>query len=402
MASASAPANYTTGNVTIPANSTFWPPIPDDTRRSLQPDIIACACVTWLIAVTFVALRFYTRGKLIHVLGPTDWCIIPALLCAAGVSVSSIEQAVRGAGLHSWQLDLTQFSALERAAWYGIVFYSLSLTFTRISILLLYRRIFTYSWAKRAIRITLILVITLGLWFIASILTACVPLTAFWDWSLFFTTHVYCQPVQIWWLNAALNIVSDIVIMAVPMPVLSTLKLPKRQKIALVGVFGLGFFVCVVSILRLITLVHVEESNPWDSTYTSAQLIFWTAIEVNTAVSCACIMTLKPLIAKVFPRLLSTSQYFRDQSLAWITPISHPRNSRQSFNTRSGISHPHARNQSAMSECASKRGCDLLPRVYEAEGDLEAAQRADKTAMARTGEVENRNHRIARTGPWKG
>lgn len=32
-----------------------------------------------------------------------------------------------------------------QAAFYGIIFYSLCLAFTRISILLLYRRIFTYS-----------------------------------------------------------------------------------------------------------------------------------------------------------------------------------------------------------------------------------------------------------------
>lgn len=39
----------------------------------------------------------------------------------------------------------------------------------------------------------------------------------------------------------AVNIALDFAVLALPMPVISRLKLPKRQKIALVGVFLLGF-----------------------------------------------------------------------------------------------------------------------------------------------------------------
>jgi len=58
-----------------------------------------------------------------------------------------------------------------------------------------------------------------------------------------------------------------------------------------------------------------------DAFYTSAPLIYWTVVEVNSAISCACIMTLKPLIQRVFPRLLSPEQDHRDPTLPWITPI---------------------------------------------------------------------------------
>jgi hypothetical protein len=104
----------------------------------------------------------------------------------------------------------------EQAAWYGMLFYNLSLTLSRISILLLYKRIFTYSWIKRAIQIVLILVSAIGIWFIVSVCTACMPLEAFWDWSLFFKGPVYCQPANLWWANAGLHISSDLVVMALP------------------------------------------------------------------------------------------------------------------------------------------------------------------------------------------
>lgn len=86
------PTNGT--NFTVGTNETFlpWGPIPTDAGRSLQADIVACAVITWLIALGFVVVRFYTRGRLNNVLGASDWCIIPALVFAAGVMASSLER----------------------------------------------------------------------------------------------------------------------------------------------------------------------------------------------------------------------------------------------------------------------------------------------------------------------
>ncbi|KAK4044373.1 hypothetical protein C8A01DRAFT_31428 [Parachaetomium inaequale] len=338
-------------NSTSPDNSTLPPPnstfvwaIPPDAGRSLQPDIIACAVITFLIAAAFVALRFYTRGWVNRVLGASDWCILPALLCAAGVTASSLEQMVHGAGKHAWETDPFALPAFERAAWYGILFYNLSLTLSRISILLLYKRIFTYSWIKRTIQIVLILVIAIGIWLVVSVCTACMPLEAFWDWSLYFKGPVYCQPVNLWWANAALHITSDLVVMALPMPVLSSLNLPRRQKYAIVGVFAFGFFVCIISIVRLVTVIDVTQQQSWDATYTSAYMIYWTTVEVNASVACACVMTLKPLIQRVFPRLLSPSKGIREHTLQWITPVNS--NNRDSIHTNHH--HQHRHNSSPM------------------------------------------------------
>jgi len=79
-----------------------------------------------------------------------------------------------------------------------------------------------------------------------------------------------------------------------------------------------------------------------DATYTSAQIAYWSTVEVNASISCACIMTLKPLIQRWFPKLLSGSQHARDRSLRWITPLNSTRNSRQSFmrpRTQNGTNH---------------------------------------------------------------
>jgi hypothetical protein len=121
------------------------------------------------------------------------------------------------------------------------LFYSLSLTLTKISILLLYRKIFNYGWIKQAIKIVLVAVLIIGGWLLASVCTACVPLQAFWDWSLAWKEPVYCQPVNMWWANQGLHLLTDFVIVLLPMPVVGTLTLPRKQKFAVIGVFALGF-----------------------------------------------------------------------------------------------------------------------------------------------------------------
>lgn len=74
--------------------------------------------------------------------------------------------------------------------------------------------------------------------------------------------------------------------------------------------------------------------------------MYWTSVEVNAAITCACIMTLKPLIQRIFPRLLSTgSRYIHDHSLPWITPIhsTHSRSIHSRRGSRHSFVHSHSR-----------------------------------------------------------
>lgn len=53
-------------------------------------DMIAAAVLIFLVAAATVALRFYTRVKIVRVLGAEDWAILVALVLALGVSICAI------------------------------------------------------------------------------------------------------------------------------------------------------------------------------------------------------------------------------------------------------------------------------------------------------------------------
>jgi hypothetical protein len=80
-------------------------------------------------------------------------------------------------------------------------------------------------------------IIVYGLWtFLAGILT-CVPVAYFWDKSL----NGHCLNLLAYWFsNAAVNIVTDLALYIMPLPVLNSLQLPRRLKWGLMLVFAVG------------------------------------------------------------------------------------------------------------------------------------------------------------------
>lgn len=74
-------------------------------------------------------------------------------------------------------------------------------------------------------------------WTFVSAWLNCVPVAKFWDSDL----DGYCLDREaLWFSNSAMHIASDLVILFLPIPVIKTLQLPRRQRIALMMVFALG------------------------------------------------------------------------------------------------------------------------------------------------------------------
>lgn len=115
--------------------------------------------------------------------------------------------------------------------------------------------------------------------------------------------------------SAPINIVTDLAILALPIPVLTGMRLPRRQKYILVITFSLGIFVTIVDVVRIYYLQQAITSAPTTSSsdptaifgdspefaWNASFALMWSAVEVNIGMICACIPTLKPLIIKLLP-----------------------------------------------------------------------------------------------------
>ncbi|OCT47202.1 hypothetical protein CLCR_02622 [Cladophialophora carrionii] len=114
------------------------------------------------------------------------------------------------------------------------------------------------------------------------------PVAFYWDKNI---EGGHCIDMMAFWFSfSGFNIVTDVAVWVLPMPVLWKLQLPRKQKISLVAVFALGGF------------------NSTDLTYDNVGAATWSAAELNVGIMCACIPALRPMISMIFPRLLATTR----------------------------------------------------------------------------------------------
>ncbi|KUJ14828.1 uncharacterized protein LY89DRAFT_649396 [Mollisia scopiformis] len=265
--------------------------------------VIACSVATVVLASIIVMLRLFTRSKILGFVGPEDWCILVALLFSIANTVGMCVQVENALGRHMASLTSDQIMNFLKAYYVTVVFYNISQTLAKVSILLLYLRIFSVTNIRTPCYFMLGFVTLYGIELFFSAVLMCVPAAHWWDSSHVPGTCLAEKPL--WFTNVSINILTDIGIVILPMPVISTLVLPRKQKLGLYFIFALGLFVCGMSILRLHWLIIAVRST--DPTWDNIGIANWSCIELNTAIICPCLTTLKPLLSRCFPRVFSSN-----------------------------------------------------------------------------------------------
>ncbi|RDW91582.1 hypothetical protein BP5796_02747 [Coleophoma crateriformis] len=76
-----------------------------------------------------------------------------------------------------------------------------------------------------------------------------------------------------------------------------------RKKIQVMIMFSVGFFVTIISIMRLDSLLAFGSST--NITWVYVPVSYWTTIEIYVGIICVCMPAIQPLLKKVFPGILS-------------------------------------------------------------------------------------------------
>jgi hypothetical protein len=141
---------------------------------------------------------------------------------------------VRRRNDHSDIQDLTDIQDL----FFSIIAYNLSLTLSKLSILLLYLTFFVFRRDRIACFIVIGFVMLYGIYLFVSNVFGCTPVDYFWNKSDPMGRCI--QPKVLWLINAGTNIFTDFVIILLPMPLIFGLQMPVRQKIGLIFIFTAG------------------------------------------------------------------------------------------------------------------------------------------------------------------
>ncbi|KAJ5546183.1 hypothetical protein N7494_003768 [Penicillium frequentans] len=322
------------------------------------------------IAALIVALRCYARFGLMKITGREDWAILGALILSFVYCGLVGGQLHYGMGTHESSLSKHEVQQQLKCLWAAIPLYNASLGFTKFSILFQYLRIFPARWFRTSCYVIMAIVATYSTWAVVSGYVNCVPVAKFWNQDL----PGHCLSFDaVWFFNASMNIVTDVTLLLLPMPLLSALQLPRMQKVALMGVFAIGILVVITSILRLSSLRTVSTST--DTSYSNVGAAYWTAAECNVAIICACLPFLRPIVSVLFPKLLSTNSYNRYTGNDPITPI-----------TNRFTGHRSARQQSQLFSQNEDRDYDVYS-INVKPGDRDRSNRSSLGGIEVTTEM---------------
>lgn len=169
-----------------------------------------------------------------------------------------------------------------------------------------------FKWTTIA---TLIVVNVAGLALTFLNIFQCRPVGAAFDDPIL-PTAACIDIVTLYLSSAPVNIITDLAILFLPMPILTAMRLPRNEKIILVVTFSFGAFVAVVDVVRIAylesaALARIQDTNgssassaEYDYSWIASLSFMWSAVEVHVGIICACVPGVKPLVTKLFPSLL--------------------------------------------------------------------------------------------------
>jgi hypothetical protein len=207
-----------------------------------------------------------------------------------------------GMGLHADKVPMPQIVMMAKWLVVAEVLYAWNLGWTKLSLLLMYYRIFRVPYFKKMAWIVgsfvFAWVITITFLFIF----ICVPVAKLWYPDL--PGHCINQ-VGTWIANAASTIFTDIVILCLPIPPIWKLQLGKSEKLGLTAAFAIGSFVVFASAYRTSVLFTYDAKDP---SYTLAPTVGWTEIEMSAGIVSANLPTMLPVL-RLFAKFTGLSSF---------------------------------------------------------------------------------------------
>lgn len=285
--------------------------------------VLAVTIIMVVLSTLFVFFRMLSRAAIVKRISVDDYFMMLAWTIAFGLSFAICYGTAWGLGRHETDVPGSWQPALRKAVYAFTVLYQPALMALKTSILAFYLTISTthriFKWAC----IATLLVVNAG-GFALTMLTVfqCRPISVTFDDVV--PANASCTDIVTIYLSSApLNLITDFAILFLPMPILTSMRLPRKQKIILIVTFSFGIFVAAVDVVRIAYLQsasmtrlaeiqnQTHSSNgssrnavQTDFSWYASFSFMWSVVEVNVGIMCACVPGLKPLVSRFMPLLL--------------------------------------------------------------------------------------------------
>ncbi|CAG8198056.1 unnamed protein product [Penicillium salamii] len=292
--------SLTTKNVTT---SLCGAPVRDRTKV-----VSAAGLAGGIIALIAFILRMVARLRCCGgVFGMDDLTMMLTMCLLIPLSVLSVVLADTGLGKDMWTLPFDNITHILYIYFWDELIYLSILPLTKISICCFYLRIFPDRTFRNATYVVIALNVGYLIAFVLISIFQCRPLPGAWlRWDgeeNFQCNHINAQG----WAAAVINMVLDLIVMILPLRQLYHLNLSLKKKSYVICMFSLGVFVTLVSILRLNSLIHFASTT--NLTWDYVSIGYWSTIECDVGVICACLPAIRSLLRRVAPGLFGDTEH---------------------------------------------------------------------------------------------
>ncbi|TLS26695.1 hypothetical protein PpBr36_04408 [Pyricularia pennisetigena] len=290
-----------------PSNPSFEYPIPIENSSQ-----IALLAVSWLcivICTCAVTLRIWARRRVTPRMDSADYCTLTALTWHGILSlifqffntalhVDVLIMVHRGGfGFHVDDI-VKRFGpdALElffKVLMTFTLLWCATTMFTKLSVLLLFTTLFPTRRMQMAAYVIGSFIIVWCTGAIIATLFMCQPFAMNWNRSI---PGGHCGDDPLFYtILGVINIIVEVTILLLPMPVIYKLNMPLHRRLVVVGMFSLGFGTCAVTIYRQTKLEGLDFE---DMPHEGAVATLLSGLEPSVALMLACIPLLRPLLCR--------------------------------------------------------------------------------------------------------
>ncbi|KAH8425101.1 uncharacterized protein LDX57_002850 [Aspergillus melleus] len=279
------------------------PPIDINLGENHTPRNNATVVCMFGLAATAVALRVIARVRVQHApIAADDWFIFAAMLPVMATLVCTVLGGTYGLGRHAWVVPLDNVIVVMQVLFAYVLIYIFTIPLIKMSIICFYRRIFGMNAAM-----WFCIFLTLGYCVACTItfLSCCRPLSYYWTQYRDSSGGKCVFDLYSFYIgNAVANVVTDVIILLVPIPLIWKLQMRTTLKVMISSIFILGGFVCIASLVRIYFMTFLKSSV--DITWIMGDVFIWSSVEPCVGILCACLPTIRPLLRSAFRRLLGS------------------------------------------------------------------------------------------------
>ncbi|EPS44624.1 hypothetical protein H072_1400 [Dactylellina haptotyla CBS 200.50] len=278
--------------------------------RAFLPVFIVLTVVTMIV----VALRMYSRLTITGFVRSYDYVLLAGFFMTLGFGLQNaviLNTHTFNRGV--WDKNWIDFQVEQDSSLSASILYPLTVLVIKFSLLLFYYKLSVWHPLRWATIGTALFVIANTIATIFGWAFQCNP-TLPWKHQNYMNPDGEC-PVDTWKLEIAtgsINIITDVVIWLIPMPMIWKMQLSLRERIISVFTLGVGALACIACAIRLRNINMAWYGSPIES---SASIIcIWTITELYLAQICASIPAIRALVLNKAPHLLGSEPSERKEN----------------------------------------------------------------------------------------